>query len=62
MEETMTNNNDKKKKTTVDQMVDAIAKPEDKVKISDKEQKKRYEETRKRLTSRALEYLMFLED
>ncbi len=58
----MTNKKDEKKKTTVEQMVDAIAKPEGKVKLSDEEQKKKYEETRKRLAGRALEYLMFLDD
>ena len=31
----MTNNKNEKKKTTVEQMVDAIAKPEEKVKLSD---------------------------
>ena len=58
----MTNNKDEMKKSTVEQMVDAIAKPENKVKLSDEKQKKKYEETRKRLTGRALEYLMFLDD
>lgn len=51
---------DKKERDIVTQMVDSIVKKPEETK--DSAEKKRIEEQRKRLSGRAMEYLMFLDD
>lgn len=53
-------NKDDSKRDIMTQMADGIAKRAEDAKIP--AEKKRFEEQRKRLSGRALEYLMFLDD
>ena len=56
----MMGNKDDSKRDIMTQMADGIAKRVEDAKIP--AEKKRFEEQRKRLSGRALEYLMFLDD